>query len=418
MRARACLGCLLLVGCSSVILDPGEHSSSAAGPSSSQAATPASASASSASGAGGGGSDVTSGTGGLSSGGEGGGVEPLPGCETLVWDEPFTIPLGSWRHRPALAPRGDGDVGLVLVDQLDSGLTMLSTILREPFGAWPPAVEELIAVHGIVDPGGTRQVLSSRPDGTYASHVEGTGESVVAHLGEPGATLVASAWPLYVDREQDGGAYGIRWASGFDRYDALAEGATARDVGTHEFILWDVPRAAILDDGVLMVGDPRPDDPDALDTPGTIELTRVSPQGAGAAATLRLDRLGYYRSLAPRPGGAWWLEASRDWIDVVPIDQAGALAGRVLTPPIAPGHYDEPTLAVFGDAFALAFFRTGNLEVVLSDGIRVSQAAQPLPEPTDSNQRISAVASVDARALLLTYDSAYGVVVTRVRCQD
>lgn len=343
-------------------------------------------------------------------------MEPLPGCEALTWDEPITIALGAWSHRPALAPRGDGDVGLVLVDQLDAGLMMLSTVIRDPFGAWPPAVDELIAVESVVDHGGTRQVLSSRPDGTYASHVDGSGVSVVARLGEPGAMLSASGW-LFVDPEPRGGAYGIRWASGFDRYDALEAGAAPRDVGAHEFILWDVPRSAIVEDGALLVGDPRPDDPDALG-PGTIELTRVTPEGVSAAMMLRLDRLGWYRSLVPRPGGAWWMEATRDWIDVVPIDREGALTGPPHTPPLPPDHYGEPTLAAFGDAFALAFFRRGALEVVVSDGTHMTRAAQPRHEHAYSNQRIGVAASVDARTLLLTYDAGHDVVVTRVRCQE
>jgi hypothetical protein len=407
----AALLLVVLGGCADAIVmdDDAAVGSSGGGPT--PAATVGTATSSAATGTGGeGDGGAVAGAGG---GGGGNALDvPVPGCESLVWDEPLRISLRtSGSRRPALAPLANGDVCVVLAHDGH----VVSTRLTQPFAAWPPAVEALVE-HAEREFQGSMQELSSRPDGAFASTPDGV-PTLVAHVGEPGAAIESTLGRVFLDPSAGAGGFRFAWGTPLlvDRLETL-DGAWT-PVGGRDVAYWTLPAVAVLDDGLLLAGDPVPMDPRGWEGPGDLELFRVDRDGIEDVGVARLSRIGYRHAAAARPGGgAWFAVSGRDWVDVLAIDDDGREVAPRFTPRQPVGCCVGHELAAWGDGFVLATVGDGP-RILVSDGVRATHSDRIPLETVQTQQKLGLAVAPDARSVLVSFDAIGGVEVARARCR-
>lgn len=309
---------------------------------------------------------------------------------------------------PRLQRLGNGDVGLVHADR-GAPERLLATVLPAPFEAWPPTPGAAILV-GETATTNMELRLDGREDGTFS--VADHWPSVAGRFGEGAIGLTFDGW-LVVDPSPAGGGYGIaRLGDEVVRFDTLEAGALPTSLGLRPSARCYRASAFVAADGSLFSSDGPARYCDAVPT---VEIMRATPDGIEKLASHPVEGA-WSHEILPRSGGAWLVTSDRDQLDVLPLDERGAVAGPAWSEPTFQGF---ARVAPWRGGFTVAEFTNGEVEdgvgLRVSDGVNTT-TLEPRGENWAGQSVPSVVASADGRSLLIAHEFLQNVFVSRADC--
>lgn len=336
----------------------------------------------------------------------GGAPEPglVPGCEALEWAEDRVRITGDLPQEAKLVSLQGTDVGIVFVDRDGSEPVLVSTLIEDAFGAWPPGIGETVEhIRGEPSPPpsiGLR--LSSRQDGHFTVPVGSA--QIVGVVGAAGTTMSLAPGPLYLEQTAGGGAYratvsvnhGVQ--TQFEHLSSLSPGASTTPLGSLlTMICGGTITALALPESLLVVRGAAPSCPEPE---GHVELFRIDANGLDQLASFDAPFVGTQYFLLPREGdGAWFSSANGQGIIVYPIDASGTVNGE---PWLKPGRVTVGwDVSGWREGFAVARRDAGGISVLVSDGWNTTTSASF--EAQIMGHSASIVGAVDGSSVLVAY---------------